>query len=279
VTVRSWLQFARAELNKSGIEAADLESQLLACHVLAVNRSWLVTHADDSFPQDSGEVLLARRLDHEPLAYILGWREFYGRRFEVGPGVLIPRQETEVLLECAIDRMRLAVGRPIQVLDLGTGSGCLGVSIKLELPEARVIASDISLAALEIAQRNGANLGASVDFVNSDGFDNIRRGPFDLIVSNPPYIGEAEPLPREVSHFEPSEALFGGPTGLEFFERLSQEAGEHILPDGSLLLEVGYRQADKVTAIFIQNGWKHVETRQDLSGIPRSVVFKRTKKT
>ena len=148
---QEWLENAKSKLKSVGIESASMEAQLLACEVLQISRATLFAHPEREFLVDNGDSLLARRLNHEPLAYILGWREFYGRRFSVAPGVLIPRQDTEILVEAALDFSRPSP-KPMRILDLGTGSGCIGITLKLEDPASEVWAIDISGKALGIAR-------------------------------------------------------------------------------------------------------------------------------
>lgn len=265
--VRDWLTMAREALAEAGVTAPKLEAELLAAHGLGVDRPFVLTHPEDAVPSGL-KALLDRRLTGEPLAYILGWREFYGRRFKVGPGVLIPRQETETLIE--VGATRLADGG--SVLDLGTGSGCLAVTLALEAPRCIVTAVDISEEALAIARSNATRLRASVKFVFSDMFAGLGADRFDLIVSNPPYVALGEELPREVGEFEPKEALFAGATGLEFYERLASEAPSHLNSGGRLVMEVGYAQASAVAQLFVESGWRLIEVRCDLSGHERVVV-------
>jgi len=272
MTVHEWLQSAKSRLNEAGLESPDLEAQLLAAHVLRVERHWLMAHPDEAFPDLAGESLIARRLDREPLAYILGWREFWNERYRVGPGVLIPRQETEVLVEATLRRAWSLSDRQPRVLDLGTGSGCIAISIKRDAHFLRVSASDISAAALDIAAQNATDLGVDVSFVKSDGFEAFRFDRFELIVTNPPYIGFDEPLARELVDYEPHQALFAGPSGLEFYQRLSKEAASHLEPEGLLLMEVGYMQAQMVSDLFCSAGWQVVEKVKDLTGIDRVIV-------
>lgn len=269
--VGEWLGAAKGRLAAAGIESAALEAQLLAAHVLRVDRSYVLSHPEADFPDLAGESLLQRRERHEPLSYILGWREFYGRRFHVEPGVLIPRHETEILVETALSHLRSAGDSP-RVLDLGTGSGCIGITVKLEYPSADVTLADVSERAIEIARRNAEDLGASVRFALSDGFLGLESEIFDLIITNPPYIGLEEELPVEVREHEPAAALFAGPTGLEFYEMLAETAGLHLHEDGALMMEVGYRQAREVGAIVEGSGWTVEATIPDLSGIDRVVV-------
>jgi len=260
---------AAARLEAAGVESARLEAQLLAAHVLLVDRSWLLTHPEAEFPELAGESVLHRREAREPLAYILGQREFYGRPFRVTPAVLIPRQETETLIEAALNLGK--PGETLQVLDIGTGSGCIAVTLKLERPAWQVTAVDLSEAALEVARDNAEILGASVRFVHSNAFESLLGESFDLIVSNPPYIGNDEPLMPEVGSHEPSLALFSGPTGLEFYQRLAEEAPAYLNDGGTLMVEVGHTQAEAVRRVFEGAGWCHRETIADLSGTARVV--------
>jgi release factor glutamine methyltransferase len=202
----------------------------------------------------------------------LGWREFYGRRYAVGPGVLIPRQETEVLVDAALTRFDTQLTPGPSVLDLGTGSGCIAISLKLENPILNVVASDLSHRAMDIARQNATDLGAEIRFVESDGFDGLSEEQFDAIVTNPPYIGTQEPLATEVAGYEPPEALYAGTSGLEFFERLACEASSYLRPGGWILTEVGYRQSSAVSDLFCREGWTHLDTLYDLSGIARAVL-------
>lgn len=283
-----WLRNATTRLDLAGIDSPRLEAQVLAAHVLRVDRSWLLAHPDHEFPDLAGEALLQRREAREPLAYLTGHREFRGREFGVDPSVLIPRHETEELVEAALEaplsfsspqtpnseNERGIGGRERNVLDLGTGSGILAVILKLERPIWNVTAVDVSPEALATASANARFHGANVRFVLSDGFEALLGESFDLIVSNPPYIGDNEELPPEVRQHEPSTALFSGPTGLEFYARLAREAPAHLEDGGLILLEVGHRQADEVRAIFEGQGWRHETTRRDLSGVERVVGFR-----
>lgn len=265
-----WLRQAESRLGQCGISSPRLEAQMLARHVLRVDRCWLLTHPEHEFNELAGETLLQRREAQEPLAYILGHREFFGRSFHVSPAVLIPRHETEVLIETALAHGR----KDANVLDIGTGSGCIAITLERERPDWTVTAVDISPAALSVARRNAEDLGSDVRFLHSDGFTELLGESFDLIVSNPPYIGRGEPLDTEVVDHEPHLALFSGDTGLEFYQRLSVEAPAYLSDGGLLMLEVGYRQAKEVRDLFESAGWEHVETVEDLDRTPRVVMFR-----
>ncbi len=271
MTVKEWIKRARSRLETVGIEPARIEAEVLAAHVLRVTRAWLYAHPDDEFPELAGETLLVRRESGEPLAYILGYREFYGRSFSVDPAVLIPRHETEGLVEASL---QLANDRIKSVLDLGTGSGILAITLKLERPNLDVTACDISPEAIGVASTNARFHHAEVKFVLSDRFSSFLGESFDLIVSNPPYIAHGDFLPDEVSQHEPAQALWSGPTGLEFYESLAVEAKDHMNDEGLLALEVGHTQAEQVKDLFEAAGWSYLETRQDLAGIDRIVVFR-----
>lgn len=262
--LEEWLKHATARLAQ--FDSPKLEAQLLAAHILRVDRSFLLAHPEDDFPDLAGEALLQRRENDEPLAYILGAREFYGRPFRVTPAVLIPRQETEVLVEAA-----LAAENVQTVLDIGTGSGCIAITLKLERPAWGVKAVDISPEALEIARENAESLGAEVDFFQSDLFENVLGESFDLIVSNPPYVGVEEELSREVRDFEPSRALFAADHGLSIYRQIAEKAADHLDDGGALLIEVGYQHADVVTSLLQDKGWQVESPILDLSGIPRVI--------
>lgn len=264
MNVSAWLDSAIKRLEAAGVESARLEAQVLASHAIEVERSLLITRLELPIP-DTAEQLLDRRLKREPLAYILGYREFYGRRFLVSPAVLIPRQETETLLEMAIK----AAPQRGSVLDVGTGSGCLAISLKLERPDLTVWACDLSPAALDVACSNAAELDAEVRFIVSDLLEALEGWRFDLIVSNPPYIAEGTPLQPEIAHHEPSLALYAGCDGMAIYRRLAAESLRVLKPVGAVCLEVGDGQADAVCELF--EGWVLVEARHDLLGIVRAI--------
>ncbi|HJP83662.1 MAG TPA: peptide chain release factor N(5)-glutamine methyltransferase, partial [Fimbriimonadaceae bacterium] len=203
-----WLAEATLKLARVGIESAKLEAQLIVAEALGKSRSWVIAHQYEVLDLSGADQLVRRRISHEPLAYILGWREFYGRRFSVNPNVLIPRHETETLVETVLDNCS---GGP--VLDFGTGSGCIAITLKLERPAWRVVALEQSADALQVAQRNANDLGAGLEFLKSDGFSEVGGRRFAAIVSNPPYIAFDETLGPEVLDWEPNEALFSGSTG------------------------------------------------------------------
>jgi release factor glutamine methyltransferase len=249
--------------------AARLEAQALAAHALEVNRTWLVAHGHDRLAaelQDKVEALFRRRCNGEPVAYITGQREFYGRPFRITPATLIPRPETEHLVEAALDR----APQNARVLDIGTGSGCIAITLKLERPDLQVTAVDLSAAALEIARANAAELNAEVEFLASDQFTALDGRLFDLIVSNPPYVPEADAhLSQGDLRFEPPNALASGPDGLDAIRAIVQQARAHLGPGGWLLFEHGYDQGEAVQALLKAASYVEVFLEQDLAGLPR----------
>jgi release factor glutamine methyltransferase len=248
---------------------------------------WL-TRSNEAVPPGFSEgfaALVQRRARREPLAYITGEREFYGRVFHVTPDVLIPRPETELLVEQALGCVgKLASGRAsgdaVRVLDVGTGSGCVAVTLALEAPSVRVLATDISAAALRVAEANAQRLGAAgpIEFRMASPADDFPAG-FDLVVANPPYVPEVdrEALAPEVRDHEPSGALFAGPDGLDMIRRLVPSAAAALRPGGCLVIEIGYGQADEVVRLF-QATERFSETRlvNDLQSIPRIVTGETT---
>lgn len=249
-----------------------LEVRMLLEHVLQKPRAWLLAHDTDPLAPDVAaafEVLLARRLAGEPMAYLLGHREFMGHRFRVTPDVLIPRPDTEVLVETALECVAGIAGPA--VLDLGTGSGAIAISIALARRDARVMASDVSAAALKVAAANAWDLTASVRFVEGSWFDAVPAGEgFDLIVSNPPYVANDDPhLDQGDLRFEPRGALTDGAGGLEDLGRIVAGAGPHLKPGAQLWMEHGWDQAQAVRGLLADAGFESVHSRHDLAGIER----------
>jgi release factor glutamine methyltransferase len=260
----AWLAGAARRLAEAGIDSTRLEAQVLASHGMGKDRAWVLAHPEAEAPPDL-DALLDRRAAREPLAYIVGYREFRGLRFAVGPQVLIPRQETEVLVELAAD----LAPRGGRALDIGTGCGCIAISLAVERPDLVVTGSDVSREALAVAMANGEALGAVATWRHADG---VREGAFDLIVSNPPYVAPDSALPPEIALHEPALAVYGTDTdGLGFYRRIAREA---MGAAEVVAVETGFGQECAVRAIFEEAGWRHVETRADLSGIPRAIAFR-----
>lgn len=256
------------------IREARLEARVLLAHALKVDRAWLIGHDRDTpSPEHQKTIgeLISRRVSGEPVAYILGEREFYGRMFMVTPDVLIPRPETELLVEAALER--LPQDRPARILDLGTGSGCIAISLALERPDCEVTAVDLSPTALAVATQNASKLGSRLHFLLSDWFNTLPPLQYDLIVSNPPYIELTDvhlrqgDLPRE-----PTQALVSGIDGLDAIRRIAAESPPHLLPGGALLLEHGWLQSEAVQSLLIRAGYRRTLSCQDLSGIRRIVI-------
>ncbi|WP_102411205.1 peptide chain release factor N(5)-glutamine methyltransferase [Beduinella massiliensis] len=271
MTIREALQQASARLGRAGALDARLDALWMLCETTGKTRTDLFLSSGDALSkaQDARfEAMLQRREAGEPLQYVLGTQDFMGHTFRVDGRVLIPRQDTETLCEEAIARVG---GACLRVLDVGTGSGALAVSIALACPKAEVTAVDVSADALCVARENAQRLGARVRFLHSDLFTALTDERFDLIVSNPPYIesGEMETLQREVRR-EPRLALDGGADGLSFYRRLCREAPVHLSCGGVVLFEVGYDQAAAVSSL-LKEAVGEPFTRLDLCGIERVV--------
>lgn len=263
-TVGAALAAARARLPAS-------EARLLLGHVLDKPTSWLIAHEDEVLDENAMlnfASLAARRAGGEPVAYLVGRREFFGRDFTVSPGVLIPRPETELLVELAITA--LGAGSTARILDLGTGSGCIAVTLALELPQARVSAIDSSMAALAVAQGNAQRHGARLHLLQSDWYAALSGERFDLIVANPPYIAEADPhLDAGDLRHEPRAALASGSDGLDAIRRILADAPAVLDQGGRILLEHGYDQAAAVAGLLAAAGLADIEQHRDLAGIQR----------
>lgn len=247
------------------------DAQVLLGHVLGVSRAWLVAHDRDAIDDSTADAfrhLVLRRREGEPVAYLLGKREFHGLDFRVTPDVLIPRPETETLVDAALEKLDATPGR--KVLDLGTGSGCVAVSIAHERPTAQVTAVDLSADALDVARRNAAALGQQVEFLQGRWFAPLARRRFDLIVSNPPYVAAGDPhLDQGDLRFEPEGALISGADGLNDIRVIVASAGAHLLPAGWLVFEHGYDQAESCRDLLLKAGFGDLRSWADLAGMPR----------
>ena len=260
-------------------DEAMLEAQLLLKHVLNVNRAWLISHESDTLQPNNHEAyraLINRRVNGEPIAYILGVREFYGLSLKVTPATLIPRPDTETLVDATLAKIPLQ--KNLNICDLGTGSGAIALAIAKHRPQAHVTALDASQDALDIAIENAENLKIpNVDFVLSDWFSALGRKnnpqKFDVIVSNPPYI-EANDAHLSLGdlRFEPRSALASGADGLDAIRHIIKNAPSHLNPHGWLMLEHGYHQASKVAALLKQAGFSDISHAKDLSGIERVTI-------
>lgn len=268
-----------AALSAARASIAIGEARLLLRHVLGVGAAWLEAHREDALPrkaQDAFDALVERRGCGEPVAYLMGFREFYGREFSVTPAVLIPRPETELLVELA--RAKVGAGDSpnaphagaAKLLDLGTGSGCVAITLALELPEALVAAADISSDALAVARANASLLGVDVNFVESDWFERFADQRFDCIVGNPPYVARGDShLSEGDLRFEPPAALACGADGLDAIRRIIAAAPGYLMPGGWLFLEHGFDQAEAVRELLSRHGFATIEQHRDLAGIVR----------
>jgi len=272
MTVGEWVTRAETALAGKGFASPRLEAQLLLAHARQESRSQLLAALPAPLKGETEEMadrLLAERLLDKPIAYILGEREFFGRRFFVGPGVLVPRIETETLIEAALSLPWASA------LDVGTGSGCIAWTLAAERAEARVVALEVSGEAMAYAERNRAALAPHGDLRLSDGFAAVESETFDLIISNPPYIGRCEPLPVEVGEWEPEAALYADEGGLAFYRRLATEAPMFLAPGGHLIVEMGDGRCDEVSELFGAEGWTIASVKPDLDGRPRALVLTR----
>ncbi len=280
LTLAEQVSEAGRRLTGAGIDARDaaFDAEVLARWALGWNRATYLARWRAPAPPGFGdrfEPMVARRCRREPVARITGRREFWGLDFEITPAVLVPRPESELLVETAVARLDDRAAR-WAVADVGTGSGCLAIAVARELPRARVDATDVCPDALAVARRNAARHGAAdrVTFHHTDLLDGL-PGPFDLIVSNPPYVpdGVIDALAPEVRRHEPAAALRGGSDGLDTVRRLVTVAADRLRPGGWLVMEVGSGQSGNAAAIAQRAGLQVVDVRPDLQGIPRAVVM------
>lgn len=276
-TVQQWLQTARQQLAQFvPPDEASMEAQILLMHVLSVNRAWLIAHATDNLTDmfiPKVESLLQRRLQGEPVAHILGSREFFGLVLKVTPDTLIPRPDTETLVEAALEKIN---GR-MRVLDLGTGTGAIALAIAKHAPACEVVAVDASASALAVAAENAATLQLSnVQFLASNWFAALHASKFDLIVSNPPYIESNDPhLQQGDLRFEPMSALASGVDGLQDIRQIIAQAPDYLHAGGWLMLEHGYNQAEAVQQLLHAAGLQQIQTLHDLGGNPRVTLAQR----
>ena len=328
IDVRSALKQGLAQLRDAHVPSFTLAAELLLLHVLGRDRTWLYAYPEEQISSADAErfsTLLARRAAGEPTQHLTGKQEFWGLEFEVTPDVLIPRPETEHLIEVALDRLALRerragrkqtlTGEGLQIAEIGTGSGCIAIALAKDLPGATIYATDISSAALAVAQRNATRNSVSdrIHFLECnllDGFIDCTAAPaglsvvgaqhaapllgndpphespvtshqsllFDLIASNPPYIGrrESATLMREVRDHEPEIALYGGEEGYEFYADLIAQAAAHLKPSGILVLELGHNSLPAVRPLLDAPTWTNVGVTNDLAGIPRVLAAERT---
>jgi release factor glutamine methyltransferase len=291
IDVRTALKRGIAELRDANVPSYTLAAELLLLHVLGRDRAWLYAHPEEVIPGLDAHrflSLILRRAEGEPTQYIIGKQEFWGLEFEVTPDVLIPRPETEHVIEVALDRLAVReiragrkptlTGEGLHIIDVGTGSGCIAIALAKELPGARILATDISVAALAVARRNAARNGFAdrINFLEA----NLLGGSvakYELVVSNPPYVGrkEKETLMREVRDREPELALYGGEEGYEFYADLIGQAARALLPGGLLILELGHDSLPAVQPLLDLPNWTNVGVTKDLAGINRVIAAAR----
>jgi release factor glutamine methyltransferase len=298
-SVRSLLRQGMEKLRSSHVPSYTLAAELLLLHVASRGRTWLYSHPEEILPDPVAEAyfaLLEGRASGVPTQHLTGKQEFWGLEFEVTPDVLIPRPETEHLIEVALDRLAVRelragrkqrlTGENVTIADVGTGSGCLAIAFAKELPAATVYGTDISEAALHVARRNAARHRVSdrIQFLQTNLLEGVSSLPsahsplsFDLTVSNPPYIGRraAGSLPIEVREHEPHVALFGGEEGYELYGILIPQALPLLKPGGLLVLELGYNSLPAVKPLFDSSQCENVSVTKDLAGIPRVISAER----
>jgi release factor glutamine methyltransferase len=298
--VRGALRTGISRLREKQVASYTLAAELLLLHMLGRDRAWLYAHPEEPINSQQLETflsLISRRANGEPTQHLTGKQEFWSLEFEVTPDVLIPRPETEHVIEVALDRLalrQLRAGKPQKtngegflIADIGTGSGCLAIALAKELPAATIYATDISPAALVIARRNAVRHGAEkrIRFLESDlsrplAADGANDSAFDLVVSNPPYIPrrDAKTLAREVRDHEPAVALYGGEEGYELYADLIGLARRYLKPGGIFVSELGYDSLPAVQPLLDGPQWTAVGVSNDLAGIPRVIAAERVRK-
>lgn len=276
MNIATAISHAAAALEDAGIAEPRREASSMLSYVIGQDAAFLIAHSDDSLAAPYKmmfEACVRRRAKHEPFQYITGRQEFYRLEFEVTPDVLIPRPETEILVEKAIEILN-ALDAP-RFCEIGVGSGCISTAILHEVQNAEAVAVDVSPAALAVAAKNAEKNGVAgrLTLVEGSVFDGV-DGTFDMIVSNPPYVpaGQLAKLQAEVRDFEPRVALAGGDDGLDIIERIVADAPRFLRPKGHLLLEVGFDQAERVAKLFDPAVWRPPEALADLQQIPRIIV-------
>jgi release factor glutamine methyltransferase len=286
-TIAEAIAEGASRLKASSVSEERRTAGALLCHLLGIERTHLLIRSEEPINEsnyDSFLQFVERRASGEPLHYITGNREFFGLDFTVSRDVLIPRPETEFLVERVIklaNDLFPEETNPV-IVDLGTGSGCIAVTLAVHLPNARLVATDISAAALEVARRNAAlhNVEERIEFIEGDTLEPLARleleGIVDFLASNPPYVNEAgsELLQREVRDWEPHRALFGGVDGLDFYQRILADGLKYIKASGYLVLEIGYGQLGPISEMIAAAAWEMVDVTPDLQGIPRTITLR-----
>ena len=287
MNVRAALRDAMARMHAADVPSHVLAAELLLMHAAGRDRAWLYAHPEASLDAEDARKyfdLVAQRAAGTPTQYLTRKQEFWGLEFEVTPAVLIPRPETEHIIEVALERLtKERANERVRVADVGTGSGCIAVALAQEFPRAEIFATDISGAALAIAKGNAARHGVSgrIHFIECDLLAGLvgESRTFDMIVSNPPYVARNEEaqLPREVREHEPREALFCGASGTEIYTPLISEAARLLKPGGFLALEIGYGALERILPVLDSSlPWREIRVTNDLAGIPRVISVQRS---
>lgn len=267
MTLGEWIRLTSQQLGEAGVDSPKLDAQLISAEILGQTRSWVLAHPEHVVTAPFATELVQRRLNREPLAYILGRKEFYGRQILCDQRALVPRPETE----CLVERALLEIQPGDAVLDLCCGTGCIGLTIQAERQDVKVTLSDLSADALDLCRENQAALGLECETVQSDLFAELSGRRFDIVASNPPYVACGDDLQPEVREFEPSMALFAAQNGLAVYRRIAAEVA--ACAPRAVLLEIGQGQASDVEAIFAEQGWNLTDTTLDLAGITRVMAF------
>jgi release factor glutamine methyltransferase len=282
VTIKETIQFGAKYLAEHQLRTPREDAELLVASILQCERAFLFTYPEDRLSSGQQRLFrqwLTKRGQHYPLQYLRGKQEFYGREFLVRPGVFIPRPETELLLEASLELLEQSREEELLIADVGTGSGCVAVTLACEDSRIRVAATDTSSTALQAARQNAEThqCQGRIQFYEGEALQPLAglRAHFHLVVSNPPYVStlDRELVDLAVSRYEPGEAVFSGESGHEMYLQLFQQAGGVLRPDGRLIVELGWGSADSVSRMAEKNGWALEETRKDLAGTDRCMIF------
>lgn len=277
VDIKTALRNTAISLASRGIEQFNLEARILVSYSLSVAEEYLFINPDQELSKkelETLEISIKRRMNFEPISYITGKKEFYSRNFYVNKDVLIPRADSEVLIDAVCSTQKPSP----KILELGTGSGCLIITLMLQLPLATAYAIDIKKEALEVAKKNAQLHNVNVGFLVSDWFSSIAHQDFDIIISNPPYIDKSSnKVSKETYLYEPSTALFALDEGLKCYKTIASNISKYLSEDGELYLEIGYDQEENVTKIYEMSGFSLVGRYLDISGITRCLKFERSK--
>jgi release factor glutamine methyltransferase len=281
MNIREALSAGESFLTSLGIANSRLDAELILCDLAQMDRTALLTHLDrllDPLEETVFWEWLDRRARNYPMQYLRGFQEFYGRVFQVNPNVLIPRPETEILVEESLDLIRSHFGKGCRILDFGTGSGCIAISLSCEMTGLQIIGVDISAGALDTARKNSIILPclSRISWIQSDGLAPFlsNHACFDLIVSNPPYVSLNDKMvDSSVAFYEPKSSVFAGISGLEIYQQLLSLSRQILSPGGYLVLELGYKQVDSICRLANSYGWRIVKIKMDLAGIERCIVL------